>query len=322
MNEVRGASTERSDDSSTDEVVSDAPTKPGKQFGRRFFRWGGILVAVVLLLIGFLSATAPGQRVFVNQVLARIQEQLVGELRIQGIRSGTLFTGATLTGVELDAEHGVHVLSADSIRVYYSPLSWVTSDLRVSSIMAWGLEFDISRLESGQALNIKQIAKQSLEGDEADSATEATRRPIYVGRLAVREGLLRILTPSQGGRASRTISSPDCTGRLVYQSLEDIDLDLEDVTLWPGDTDNLVEAQLASLSMLNAVTAEPFRLVEAFGEIDFSQRGVRVREGAFRLEQTLFRGEVRVGSWGDNDAWGFFASLQTDGEGATRASAR
>ena len=213
MNEVRGVPTERLDDSSTDEIVSEiprvepgTPTKSGKQFGQRLVMWGGILVAGVLLLIGFFSTTAPGQRVFINQVLARIQEQLVGELRIQGIRSGTLFTGATLTGVELDAEHGVHVLSADSIRVYYSPLSWVTSDLQVSSIMAWGLEFDISRLGSEQALNIKQIVRPSLASDEVDSATEAVRRPIYVGRIAVREGLLRILTPSQGESAARTLS--------------------------------------------------------------------------------------------------------------------
>ena len=320
MKEMPGVPTEGFDDSSTTEAMPETtgietPTKPGKKLGRRLLRWGGVLVGGLFVLIGVLSATGPGQRVFIDQVLTRIQEQLAGELRIQGIQSGTLFTGATLTGVELDAEDGVHVLRADSIRVRYSPLAWITSNLRVSSIIAWGLEFEISRLESGQALNIQRVVRRTEEIDSVGTATEATRRPIHVGRIAVREGLLKILTPSGSGGTGRLVPSPDGSRQLLYRSLEDIDLDLEDVILRPGNTESLLEAQLASLSMLNAVTSEPFRLEEAFGEIDFGQRGIRVRQGAFRFERTLVRGEVRVGSWGDTDVWAFFASLETDGAG-------
>ena len=320
MTEMPGVPTEGFDDSGMDEAIPETqdietPIKPVKRLGRRFLRWGSVLVGGFLVLVGFLSATGPGQRVFMDQLLTRIQEQLAGELRIQDIQSGTLFTGATLAGVELDAEDGVRVLRVDSIRVRYSPLAWITSDLRVSSIIAWGLEFEISRLESGQPLNIQQIVRGVEESDSIGAVPEAAREPIHVGRIAVREGLLKILTPSSGESTGRLVPSPDGNGQLLYRSLEDIDLDLEDVILRLGNTDSLLEAQLASLSMLNAVTAESFRLEEAFGEIDFGQRGIRVREGAFRFERTLVRGEVRVGSWGDTDGWAFFASLETDGVG-------
>ena len=320
MTEMPGVPTEGFDDSGMDEAMPETqdietPIKPVKRLGRRFLRWGSVLVGGFLVLVGFLSATGPGQRVFMDQLLTRIQEQLAGELRIQDIQSGTLFTGATLAGVELDAEDGVRVLRVDSIRVRYSPLAWITSDLRVSSIIAWGLEFEISRLESGQPLNIQQIVRGVEESDSIGAVPEAAREPIHVGRIAVREGLLKILTPSSGESTGRLVPSPDGNGQLLYRSLEDIDLDLEDVILRLGNTDSLLGAQLASLSMLNAVTAESFRLEEAFGEIDFGQRGIRVREGAFRFERTLVRGEVRVGSWGDTDGWAFFASLETDGAG-------
>ncbi|MEC9356232.1 MAG: hypothetical protein VX507_08340, partial [Gemmatimonadota bacterium] len=224
MKEMPGVPTEGFDDSSMDEAMPEiqdieTPTKAGKKLGRRLLRWGGVLTGGLLVLIGFLSATGPGQRVFMDQLLTRIQEQLAGELRIQGIQSGTLFTGATLAGVELDAEDGVHVLKADSIRVRYSPLAWITSELRVSSIIAWGLEFEISRLESGRPLNIQRVVRRVEGSDSAGTAPEATRQPIHVGRIAVREGLLKILTPSGGENTGRLVPSPDGNGRLLYRSL-------------------------------------------------------------------------------------------------------
>ena len=79
MNEVRGVPTERLDDSSTDEIVSEiprvepgTPTKSGKQFGQRLVMWGGILVAGVLLLIGFFSTTAPGPVSYTHLTLPTI----------------------------------------------------------------------------------------------------------------------------------------------------------------------------------------------------------------------------------------------------------
>ena len=320
MNEMPGGPTEEFDGSRLQEVpvgdsVIEASTKPPRRLGLSLLRWSGVLLGGLLVLIAFLSATGPGQRVFVDQVLSRIQGQLAGELRIEGVQSGTLFTGVTLTGVELDAEDGASVLRADSIRVRYSPLAWITSGPRVSSIIAWGLEVEISQLESEQVLNIQRVVRSATEIDEVDRGGESIPQPIRVGRITVREGLLRILTPASDESTGRMVPSSDGNGQLLHRSLEEIDLDLEDVILRPGNTDQLLEARLASLSMLNAVTPEPFRLEEAFGEIDYGRRGIRVRQGAFRFDKTLVRGEVRVGSWGESEAWAFFASLQTDGAG-------
>ncbi|HIN77437.1 MAG TPA: hypothetical protein EYM97_01255, partial [Gemmatimonadetes bacterium] len=304
MNEMPGGPTEEFDGSRLQEVpvgdsVIEASTKPPRRLGLSLLRWSGVLLGGLLVLIAFLSATGPGQRVFVDQVLSRIQGQLAGELRIEGVQSGTLFTGVTLTGVELDAEDGASVLRADSIRVRYSPLAWITSGPRVSSIIAWGLEVEISQLESEQVLNIQRVVRSATEIDEVDRGGESIPQPIRVGRITVREGLLRILTPASDESTGRMVPSSDGNGQLLHRSLEEIDLDLEDVILRPGNTDQLLEARLASLSMLNAVTPEPFRLEEAFGEIDYGRRGIRVRQGAFRFDKTLVRGEVRVGSWGE-----------------------
>ena len=63
---------------------------------RRFGR--SILLAVALLLAGLLAVaqTGRGQGMALDVALAQVEGALAGDLEVGGVRSGTLFSGATL----------------------------------------------------------------------------------------------------------------------------------------------------------------------------------------------------------------------------------
>lgn len=285
---------------------------PPKKWSRRIGVWTSLLIAMVLAAIAALSATGSGQRVVQARVLTQIRGSLAGDLDIEGMRSGTLLTGATLTGVVLRAEGGRRFLEADSIQIRYSPLALITGQPRLTSLIAWGLDVEISRLPSEASLNIRRVLADAVDTPLGEGEAEPLA-PFVVGHFAVRGGLVQILYPASAETTGPTVPSPDGNGRLRRLAFEEIDLDLEDLTLRLGDANRILDAQLASLSMQNSITSEPFTLDEAFGGFEFGARGIRITDAAFRFPASLLRGELTVGPASDGEPWGFFARLETDG---------
>ena len=290
--------------------------------------WGRrLLVGAVLLALGLVGVTVTlvktgrGQRVALDLMLDRARNSLAGDLVVEGIRSGNLLTGATMTGLRLDAEDGRRFLSADSVRIRFSPFE-VYNLQRIASLTVWGLDLEISRYPSGDVSNLQRVIKARVDPVVAEGAQGAdgadAEEPLAflaLDRLEVLGGTVRFLTPAGDDSASATIASPDGDGRLRQLVFEQIDLELEDGLI---DSSNLIElaaGRLVSLSMDAAVLDEPLGLEEASGQIVYGSAGISVSDARFRLPGSAFRGEISAGPSEPDGPWSLAATLSTEGDG-------
>lgn len=284
---------------------------------RRRRRWWRVLlrrVAVtvaltVLVTVVGLSQTREGQEVVLQAALDRLRGELAGELLVGGIRSGTLVTGATLTDVRLETSDGRPFLRADSVVLRYSLASFVAGGSIIRATTLWGLDVEISRYAPGQPLTVTRLLRESGPGTSAPGGV----RSLVLGRIGVRDGVVRLLSPVRPGSRAPTTVGPD--GITLQQlSFEDVDLDLESAVLRRGGAVPF-EADLASLSSSVYLFDRPLVLREVFGRVSFDERGIRVEDGAFRLPSSLLRGELTLGPERPDEPWTLRARLDVDGWG-------
>ncbi|MDX1492550.1 MAG: translocation/assembly module TamB domain-containing protein, partial [Longimicrobiales bacterium] len=275
-----------------------------RRFVRRSF-WGLVLLAVIL--IAFASQTGRGQDIVLRTALGEVRSSLAGELSIDGIRSGTLLTGATLRGVRLDAEGGVPFLVADSVVLRYSLLSTITGGSPIRSTTVWGADIVVSRYSADEVVNVALLLAR---GDSASS--ERSRRPTRLGHIAIREGRARIVSPADEGRRAARVG-PD--GQPVNElTFDGLDIDVENAVLVPGGSVEF-QADLASFSAEIGILDEPLRVREVFGTLTYGDQGIRIFDAAFRMPGTLVEGDLRVGPANPGDAWTFWTDLSTRGWG-------
>jgi hypothetical protein len=299
---------------------ANVPASDGAAAGRSrkrnlWRRWlnaaGWTFVALVVLGVALLSQTHAGQRLVIDRVLELVRGSLAGELAVDEVHSRALIIGMTLSGVRLDAAGGRRFLVADSIVVRYSPLSLVLGSPRLRSTTIYGLDVEISRYPGDDFLNVGRIL---AEGPPApDSAAPGRPRTIGLGRISIREGLVEVLTPLDGGSAAHIMPAPG--GGMLRRLAFDIDdLDLEDTVLRP-EGPVIVDARLGSLTTSVSLLERPLVIREALGRLSFGAQGLKVSDAAIRLPGTLARGDVRFGPDRPGDPWAFAADLTADGWG-------
>lgn len=271
----------------------------------------GLVAAVVLLIvgIGLVAQTGQGQDLALRTALGRVQSSLSGQLTVQGVRSGTLLTGATLTGVQLDAADGRPFLSADSVVIRYSIPAAITGGRPIRSTIFWGLDLEISRYTSDQAMNITRLLAEG-DGPPA-SETSAPNGAMSLGRVGIREGRVRILTPTSERSGPRIAEGPE--GELLRElAFEALDVDVEDAVLSLSE-ETQFSAQLASFSSEIGVLEEPLVINEAFGSVSFGDLGIVLEDGQFRLPGGLLQGNLTVGPEAEDEPWRVVADLQSTG---------
>jgi hypothetical protein len=279
------------------------------RFGIRFRRGITLTLLLVILAVVVVAQTGRGQELALRTALDRLDGVLAGELIVRGIRSGTLLTGATLTDVRLDAAGGRSFLQADSVVLRYSLVSYIMGGAAVRSTILWGLDLEISRYEGEEAPNVAGILAESAP----DSAARSADLPLQLGRIGVREGRVRILSPQVSGSTAPTVIGP--SGEQLRQlAFEDLDLDLENAILVRSSAVPF-EARLASFSSAVHLRLEPLRLREVFGNVSFGAQGIRVWDAAFRMPMTLMRGDLTVGPVRPGEPWTFRSTLEADGWG-------
>ncbi|MBM4185388.1 MAG: hypothetical protein FJ207_14420, partial [Gemmatimonadetes bacterium] len=290
-----------------------APEARSPRLGRVGF-WARVALAGLfgfpVVAAAFLSQTAAGQRIVLDEILNRVDAALAGELRIAGIRSQTLFTGFTLTDVALDADGGRPVLEADSVVLRYSLLSLLVASPRIGSATLHGLDLRITRDPGDGTLNVERILASR---PTPDSSAAGPPRTIELGRIAVRGGMVTVLTPATApGRT--TVAGPDGAPmrRLAFEGL---DLDLEETVLRPGGAVEL-DARLTSFASTIHVVEKPLILQAAVGDLTFGAEGLRVADGTFRLPSALLEGELGFGPERPQEPWTFAADLRTDSWGS------
>lgn len=277
---------------------------------RRRLRQGLVATVVLLLVaIGLIAQTGQGQDLALRTALSRVQSSLAGQLTVEGVRSGTLLTGATLTGVRLDAADGRPFLSADSVVVRYSLPSAVTGGRPIRSTVFWGLDLEISRYTSDQGVNVSRLLAES--GTPATPRQASSARPVRLGRVGLRESRVRILAPTSNPAGARVIEGPQ--GELLRElAFESLDVDVENAVLTTSQATKF-EAQLASFSARIGILEDPLVVEEAFADVTYGERGIVVEDGRFRLSGGLLEGELTVGPRAEGEPWSMVADLESDG---------
>jgi hypothetical protein len=282
-----------------------------RRWTRRFRR--SILVTILLLVAGILAVaqTGRGQGLALDVALGRLEGALSGELTVGGVRSGTLFSGATLTDVRLETSDGRPFLTADSVVLSYSIPAAVIGGPPIRSTIIWGLDLEISKYTEEQPLNLTRLVAPGAP--KPDSATRRPATPFSLGRVGIREGHVTILTPTDDPDARRVVTGPE--GELLRSIVfEDLSVDVEDAAVAPGNAIEF-EARLASFHSDVQLVDEPIRVREAFGSVTYGRQGIRITDGAFRLPSTLVRGGLNVGPRRSGAPWTFRADFTTDGWG-------
>ena len=156
----------------------------------------GLIAGALFLVLAAVvtTQTKQGQHLALRAALKQVQSSLSGELTIQGVRSGTLLTGATMTEVRLDAEDGRPIFSADSIVVRYSILAALSGGQSIRSTMFWGLDLEVSRYTSEESVNLSRVLAHRDSEAELDISESVAE--LRVGQVGFRESRLRILTPT------------------------------------------------------------------------------------------------------------------------------
>lgn len=280
---------------------------------RRWLRRFGKAVLLVFLLLGLavilIAQTGRGHEIALDAAMDRAERELAGELTVQEVRSGTLLRGGTIAGVRLTTGDGRPFLSADSIEFRYSIINAITGGPPVRSIVIWGLDVEISQYTAEQSMNVTQIL---VRGDST-SGGSSDGRPFELGRVGVRNGRARILTPAEAGDP-RTVEGPE--GEPLRElRFDSLDLDLEETILAPQQ---IVQfgAQIASFSSHIAILDEPLVVEEVFGQLAFGREGIQVTDASYRLPGSLMRGTVNLGPESDGGPWVFRSSLRTVRPGA------
>jgi hypothetical protein len=245
--------------------------------------------------------------------LNQVRGSLAGSLTVDHIGSPTLFRGATLRGVRLEAEGGRRFLEADSLHVRYSVLSLFGPRPRIASLTLFRPTVEISTLPGEEGPNVTRLL---VPGPDPDSARSAGS--FRVGRVRVRDGLLAVLTPTESSAGSRvpTVLTPDGDGRLRRLGLEGIDLELRDVVLSLGSAETL-EARLTALAMDVGVLDEPLRVTGVEGTLRFGDAGLRVDSAEFRFPGSAFDGDLALGPGPEGtEGWRFELDLRSTGPAA------
>ena len=282
-----------------------------RRWARRFRR--SILVTVALLVAALLAVaqTGRGQGIALDVALGRVEGALAGELNVGGVRSGTLFSGATLTDVRLVTSDGRPFLTADSVVLRYSLPAAVIGGPPIRSTVIYGLDLEISKYTDAQPINLSRLVLPGAP--RPDSASSRPARPFRLGRVGIRQGTVRILNPTDDLEGPRVSMGPE--GEPLREiALENLSLDVEDASIAPGNAIEF-ESHLASFTADVHLVGEPIRVREATGEVSYGRRGIRITDGAFRLPSTLLRGELTVGPRRTGAPWTFRGDFRTDGWG-------
>ena len=288
-------------------ATSEASPRRRSLFGLFFRLAFAGLIGFLLTASAFLSQTATGQRMVLDEILGRARGALAGELTVGGIRSQTLMAGLTLTDVRLDAEGDRPVLEADSVVLRYSLFSLLMGSPRVGSTTLHGLDLEISRGPDDDALNVERILAQGGVGP--DTLAPGPPSTIELGRISVRGSTIVILIPTD--EASRlTVAAPD-GAPLQRLAFESVDLDLEETVLRPGGPLAL-DARLASFSASVHILDEPLVVQAAVGGLTFGAAGLRIEGGTFRMPGSLIEGDLGFGPARPGEAWTLAANLRAD----------
>lgn len=166
---------------------------------RRTLVWAAIFIAGAIFA---LLRTAVGHEVVLNWLVDQADGRVAGSIEVEGIRSSSLFQGATLQGVRLVTPEGDAFFTADSLRVSYRLRGLLTGDLSFADIRLWRPVLELAWDDDAEGSTLGRWAASPRgpvgpgpgAGDEADSGDGGPT--LRFSDIRVVEGEFRLRQPT------------------------------------------------------------------------------------------------------------------------------
>ena len=272
---------------------------------RRILLIGGLSLAGTLCVaVMVLARTPPGQEMVLDVLRERARTWLRADIGVTGVRSANLLSGATLSGIVISEPGRPPALTADSIRLRYSPWSLLRGDVNLAGLEVWNPTLVVERRPGEARANWSRILANPR--DEAptpnprtgarDAGTSAEMRDVSVfnGEVIVR---LPATDPAGGGGVA---PDPGGAGLVREHRFSEILGRLDEVRL--GPTERVLDVR--ALSLTGRVTEEPFEVADFRGRVRLRGNALAFDAERIALPETEISGagvvawdeEVRAGA--------------------------
>ncbi len=272
------------------------------------------IVLVLLLVFGFFTQTSFGRERVLEELLARAETAIRGDIEVGGISSLGLLRGVTFREVTIRGEDGRTFLWADSVRAGISGPALLRGDLVLRGVRLWSPRVTLERLPDQDRMNVVRIFTAEPPLDSLAAATDSlataegeerpgARRTILLQNARIHQGSLEVLLPLSPGQAASdrilTAPGPGGTPALRRMTFRDIDLELDQAILTsPGQRGERFGVR--HLSFVGEVWPDAFRVSDVEGEI--RREGSRLLASLRTLELTNSRALGRVDvRWGGGE---------------------
>ncbi|MDH5759565.1 MAG: translocation/assembly module TamB [Gemmatimonadota bacterium] len=294
--------------------TSEGMEERSRRVRRRRRRVVSILAVTAVLASGvvmLVTRTSAGQRLLLDRALEMASGLFQGELSVESIRSPGILSGALLLGVRLTAGDGSTFLTADSVEISYSILSFIRGAPRLHGITFHRPHVIVSRMPGDDALNVTRLLRPRTQ--PLDSAGVVVE--VDLGFVRVVEGLVEVLTPAGDSLGPRipTVEMPGGGGTLRRVGVESLWMDVTGAVLRLGSPDPFAGV-LSSSSFGVSVLDRPVIVDDLAGNLSFGVDGISVVGASARLPNSVVDGVLRIGPHdATGGAWTFHADLDTQG---------
>ncbi len=285
---------------------------------RRIARRVAVALAGVLFvatgLLAVLDRTAAGHRWARDVLVSRMGSAVDGTLQVDEIRSESLASGVTLSGIRVRGPSGRAILEVDSILARYSLRGLLSGDVVLSRLTLWRPRVVVSRFPGEEGYEAATILRPGTERPAAPRAPPGEGRTIAFRDVSIRGGSVEVLVPATEAEArwddqpgEPTIQDGDFR-RWLFSFDGELD---EAVVSSPSVAGPRVA--ISSLSLTGEGFRAPLVVSSLKGQLSWSDGSLEVIAEELTQPSSQARGRISAAFGGDDDgsSWSMNLELST-----------
>jgi len=273
----------------------------------RTFGWLGAAALALVLVLGaavfFLLQSRAGHDFILRTALGLVPRYVNGEVQVDGIRSGGLLHGFTLSGVAVRDVEGRPLLEADSVRVRYSWRDLLARELILVPAEFWRPRVTIETLHGDDRSNVERIFLPDAP-EEPDPDATGPGFTVAFRQAEIRDGSLVFRLPVEEESDSDTgadLLRVEGVGGLYQEvRLSGIEARIREAEVLSPDREG-ERIAFESLSLTGQVLRDPFRLEEFRGVVTREGTRLDIDAERLRLPASSMSGAMAL-DWGGENA--------------------
>ena len=256
------------------------------------------VVALMGAALAVLARTRGGQQVVLDLLLAQAATRLSAEVAVSEMRSGDLFSEATLSAVTIREPGRPPSFSADSVRVRYSIWSLLRGEYSLAGLELWDPVLIVERRPGEDDWNWSRIVADSLDPAMAlnpQAVSQDSGSSLVVRDVSLFDGEVIVRPPAASPTDAGVVDASAGDGSLGESRFSRIRGRLREVSIGARRS----TFDVFALSLLGSVTGEPFELAGFRGKVLVGENEVDFTAERLRLPGTEMSG-TGVVAWDDD----------------------